>query len=89
MKQTNKFRALLDAAIKEAQYDILTKVEDELTERANMMFELLVSEEGRNIWTLSRTEVFWKINEKRQEVRTKSNTYAELSWRINRMKREL
>lgn len=89
MKQTNKFRALLDAAIKEAQYDILTKVEDELTERANMMFELLVSEEGRHIWTNAKDGVFWKMSSKRDEVRTKSNTYAELSWRINRMKREL
>lgn len=89
MKETSKFRALLDEAIKEAQYEILTKVENELTERANMMFELLVSEEGRNIWTMANNDVFWKISSKRDEVRTKSNTYAELSWTINRMKKNL
>lgn len=89
MKETSKFRALLDEAIKEAQYEILTKVENELTERANMMFELLVSEEGRNIWTMANNDVFWKIANKRDEVRTKSNTYAELSWTINRMKKNL
>lgn len=86
MKPQSKFRALLDEAIKEAQYEILTKVEDELTERANMMFELLVSEEGRHIWTNANDDVFWKMSSKRDEVRIKSNTYAELSWRINRMK---
>lgn len=89
MKQTSKFRALLDDAIKEAQYEALTKAEEMLCDRSNALFNILVSEEGRNIWTLSRTEVFWKLNEKRQEVRAKSNAYSEAAFLISRMKREL
>lgn len=89
MKQTSKFRALLDEAIKEAQYEILTKAENMLCDRSNALFNILVSEEGRNIWTLSRTEVFWKINAKRNEVRAKSNALSEAAFLISKMKREL
>lgn len=89
MKQTSKFRALLDEAIKEAQYEILTKVEEELTQRANMLIELLTSEEGRHIWTMAKDDAFWKIASKRDEVRIKSNTYAELACSLNRLKRVL
>lgn len=89
MKQTSKFRALLDEAIKEAQYEILTKAENKLCDRSNALFNILVSEEGRNIWTMSRDEVFWKIVAKREEVRAKSNAYSEAAFLISKMKREL
>lgn len=89
MKQTNKFRALLDEAIKEAQYEVLTKAENMLNDRSNALFNILVSEEGRNIWTMSREEVFWKINAKRTEVRAKSNALSEAAYLIYKMKREL
>ena len=89
MEKTNKFRALLDAAIKEAQYEVLTKAEDKLCDRSNALFNILVSEEGRNIWTMSSLEVFWKISAKREEVRAKSNAYCEAAFLISKMKREL
>ncbi len=89
MKQSSKFRALLEAAIKEAQYDVLTKVERMLYDRSNTLFEILVSEEGRNIWTMSNNEVFWKISAKRDEVRTKSKVLSEASYLIFKMKSEL
>lgn len=89
MKQSSKFRALLDEAIKEAQYEVLTKVENMLYDRSNALFNILVSEEGRNIWTMANNEVFWKISAKRDEVRTKVKALSEASFLIFKMKSEL
>lgn len=89
MKQSSKFRALLDEAIKEAQYEVLTKAENMLADRSNALFDILVSEEGRNIWTMSKKEVFWKISAKREEVRTKVKALSEASFLIFKMKSEL
>lgn len=89
MKQSSKFRALLDEAIKEAQYEVLTNAENMLYDRSNALFNILVNEEGRNIWTLSREEVFWKISDKRKEVRAKSKALSEAAFLIHKMKRVL
>ncbi len=89
MKHTSKFRALLDEAIKEAQYEVLTKAENMLYDRSNALFNILVREEGRNIWTMSNDEVFWKISVKREQVRAKSNALSESAFLIHKMKREL
>lgn len=89
MKQSSKFRALLDEAIKEAQYEVLTKAENMLYDRSNSLFNILIREEGRNIWTMSKDEVFWKISAKREEVRAKSNALSEAAFLISKMKREI
>lgn len=89
MKQQSNFRALLDEAIKDAQYEILTKVESELTERAIMLSNVLTNEVGLQIWLTAKHEVFWRMANKREEVITKSNTYSETAYIIFRMKSKL
>jgi hypothetical protein len=84
MKKESKFRQLLDAAIKEAQYEVLREAEKALDSRAWMLDRLLYQDTSHQIYMNAigeKSEALWK---KRNEVRLLSKAYWLAAHEVNK-----
>lgn len=89
MKTESKFRALLDEAIKEAQYEVLAKAEQVLSHRADMLDKQLYQDIGFQMYLNAKGERFNYIMEKRTAIRHKAAAYWQAAHTIYEIKREL